>query len=95
MIVLSQKVREAMPTKVKIGPNESRDVQVISSTELTADYAGGWLGPCDVTVETSAGSTTAPNAFNATPHPPTITSVTPNAGPGNTRVTIRGSGFEA
>ena len=86
-----------MPTRVQIGPNEALAVQVISPTELEATYAGGGLGPEDVVVTTSQGSVTAAGAFDALPppRPPTITSVTPSAGRGGTRVVIEGSGFEA
>jgi hypothetical protein len=85
-----------MPTRVRIGPNESRDVEVISDTEVIATYMGGGDGPEDVEVTTSAGSVTAQGAFYAVrpPSPPTIASVTPNGGVGGTRVLIRGSGFE-
>lgn len=83
-----------MPTRVQIGPNEARDVEVISPTELTATYMGGGDGPEDVIVSTSAGSATMTGGFLAL-RPPTITGVTPDRGPGGTRVLIRGSGFEA
>jgi hypothetical protein len=85
-----------MPTTVRIGPNEARDIVVVSPTELQATYMGGGDGPEDVEVTTSAGSTTAQGAFFAVrpPTPPTINSVTPTGGVGGTRVTIRGSGFE-
>jgi hypothetical protein len=87
-----------MATRVRIGPNESPAVEVLSDTELVATYMGGGLGPEDVTVTTSKGSATAAGAFTAVPHPPagpTIDNVAPDAGPGGTRVTIRGTGFEA
>lgn len=86
-----------MPTEVQIGPNQARDVVVISPTQLEATYMGGGLGPEDVVVTTSQGSVTAAGAFDALPppRPPTITSVTPAQGRGGTRVTIEGSGFEA
>ena len=83
-----------MPTRVQIGPNEALDVEWISSTELRATYAGGGDGPEDVIVVTSIGQTTLPGGYFAL-RPPVITSVTPNRGPGGTRVTIRGAGFEA
>jgi hypothetical protein len=88
-----------MATRVWIGPNESVSVEVVSDTELVATYMGGGLPgqPEDVLVRTSRGSATATDAYTPTPHPPagpTIASVTPDAGPGGTRVTIRGTGFE-
>lgn len=84
-----------MPTKVRIGPNESPTVEVLSDRELIATYMGGWDGPCDVVVETSKGSAVAENAFTATPRPlVTIDEVTPDHGHGGTRVRITGSGFE-
>jgi IPT/TIG domain len=84
-----------MPTKVRIGPNLSRVVEVISERELIATYEGGELpGPTDVVVETSKGTAVAAGAFTVTPRPPTIEEVTPNRGPGGTQVTIYGSGFE-
>jgi hypothetical protein len=86
-----------MPTQVWIGPNECRDVEVISPTELVATYMGGGDGPEDVRVQTSSGSATAAEAFYAErpPQPPTINGVSPPSGRGGTRVTITGSGFEA
>ena len=86
-----------MATTVRIGPNEALAVQVISDTELVATYAGGGDGPEDVVVTTTAGSATASGGFVAVPppRPPTIAAIEPNAGPGGTRVTIRGTGFEA
>jgi hypothetical protein len=86
-----------MPTRVRIGPNESHTVEVLSPTELVATYMGGGDGPEDVTVSTSAGSATAAEAFFALrpPQAPTIESITPDAGVGGTRVRITGSGFEA
>lgn len=82
-------------TVVRIGPNEARDVEVISETELRARYMGGGDGPEDVTVTTSAGTTTATGAFYAErpPAPPTINGVEPDRGLGGTVVTIRGTGF--
>jgi hypothetical protein len=85
-----------MATTVRIGPNEALAVQVISPTELVATYAGGGNGPEDVVVTTSAGSATAAGGFVAVPppRPPVIETIEPASGPGGTRVTIRGSGFE-
>jgi hypothetical protein len=87
-----------MATHVWIGPNQSVEVDVVSDTELTAPYMGGGIPgePEDVVVRTSKGSATATGAFTPLPRPPagpTITAVTPDAGPGGTRVTIRGTGF--
>ena len=85
-----------MATRVWIGPNEARDVEVISDTELVATYMGGGDGPEDVTVTTSAGRVTAAGAFYAerTPPAPTINDVRPNRGRGGVRVTVTGTGFE-
>jgi hypothetical protein len=86
-----------VPTRVWIGPNEARDVEVISPTEVTATYMGGGDGPENVMVETSAGHVVADGAFYAErpPQPPTISAVTPGSGRGGVRVTITGTGFEA
>jgi hypothetical protein len=85
-----------MPTRVWIGPNEARDVEVISPTEVIATYMGGGDGPENVMVETSAGHVVADGAFFAerAPQPPTINGVSPGSGRGGTRVTIHGTGFE-
>lgn len=82
-----------MPTRVIIGPNEALDVEVISSTELRATYAGGGDGPEDVIVTTALGTARLEGGYFAL-RPPLITSVTPDRGAGGTRVTIRGAGFE-
>jgi hypothetical protein len=84
-------------TRVWIGPNEARDVEVISPTQVVATYMGGGDGPEDITVQTSAGRVTAEGVFVAErpPQPPTITGVAPSSGRGGTRVAIAGSGFEA
>lgn len=81
--------------RVWIGPNESVEVEVVSDTELVAQYMGGGDGPEDVVVRTALGETTAKGAFYAQqrPRPPTISAITPDAGVGGTRVTIHGSGF--
>jgi hypothetical protein len=86
----------ARVTRVRIGPNEARDVTVIDDTTLIATYMGGGDGPEDVTVTTEAGEATAAGAFYAVPppRPPTIAEVEPASGRGGTVVTIRGSGFE-
>jgi hypothetical protein len=83
-----------MPTRVQIGPNEALDVTVISTTQIIATYAGGGDGPEDVIVSTSVGTATLPGGFDAL-RPPVITAVVPSRGPGGTRVTIHGHGFEA
>jgi hypothetical protein len=83
-----------MPTRVQIGPNVALDVEVVSTTELHATYAGGGDGPEDVIVTTSVGETRLPGGFEAL-RPPLITSVIPSRGVGGTRVVIRGHGFEA
>lgn len=86
-----------MSTRVWIGPNEAREVEVISPTELVATYMGGGGEREDVTVQTSKGSVTAEGAFSHENPPtlPTIDRVNPNSGRGGTRVTIHGTGFEA
>jgi large repetitive protein len=86
----------ARVTRVRIGPNEARDVTVIDDTTLIATYMGGGDGPEDVTVTTDAGEATAAGAFYAVPppRPPTINGVEPNSGRGGTIVTIHGSGFQ-
>lgn len=86
-----------MSTRVWIGPNEARDVEVISSTQLVATYMGGGGESEDVIVETRHGSVVARGAFSHENPPPlpTIEKVEPNSGRGGTRVTIVGTGFEA
>jgi hypothetical protein len=86
-----------MPTRVRIGPNESPTVEVMSETELYATYMGGGMGPEDVEVTTSRGTAIAPGAFTALrPVPtPTIEAVDPDTGHGGQRVRITGTGFEA
>ncbi|MGO3146444.1 MAG: IPT/TIG domain-containing protein, partial [Leucobacter sp.] len=72
------------------------DITVASDTELTVTTPAGDVGPADVLVTTTAG-TSAPGLFTylAAPTAPTITSLDPTEGPetGGTEVTITGTGF--
>ncbi len=66
-----------------------------SATQLAAVTPAGVYGQADVSVTNPDGQT-ATLAFGCsftTAPPPSITSITPNSGPGGTQITITGSGF--
>ncbi len=67
---------------------------VVSDTSITVVLPAGAAGPADVAITTPGGTKTQAAAFNYSPVP-SITSVSPTAGPvsGGTTVTITGSGF--
>ena len=67
---------------------------VVSDTSITVVLPAGAAGPADVAITTPGGTKTQAAAFIYSPVP-SITSLSPNAGPvsGGTTVTITGSGF--
>ena len=82
-------------TSVKFGTASATNVTVVSSSQITATSPAG-SGTVDVTVTTPAGtSATGPaDKFTyGTPSPPSVTGVSPTAGPtaGGNTVTISGS----
>jgi hypothetical protein len=71
---------------------------VNSDTSISATSPGGAAGTVHITVTTPLGTTATSNADQFTYDPvPSITSISPSAGPtvGGTSVTITGSGFTA
>ena len=83
-------------TEVSFGSNAATKVTVKSATSITAVSPAGEEGPVDVAVTTPGGTSPVTPAaqFTYVP-PPTVTSVSPNAGPkaGGTPVTITGTEF--
>jgi hypothetical protein len=82
-------------TSVNFGVR-SASFQVNSDTQIMATSPSGSAGPVDVTVTTSAGTSTASAADRFTYFaPPTVNSISPNNGPvvGATSVTITGTNF--
>jgi len=74
------------------------DVQVISSTEITAVTGGGAFGGTYSLFVTTSGGVSADNSgdhFTYTVAPPTVSRVSPNTGPtsGGTAIIITGTGF--
>jgi len=74
------------------------DVQVISSTEITAVTGGGAFGGTYSLFVTTSGGVSADNSgdhFTYTVAPPTVSKVSPNTGPtsGGTAITITGTSF--
>jgi hypothetical protein len=82
-------------TSVSYGALPASSFTVNSPTSITAVAPAGTAGPTDITVTTASG-TSAVNIYDVFKYePPTITSISPNAGPvaGGTSVTVSGSGF--
>lgn len=80
---------------VDIGGNAARQVDVVSSTRITARTPAGDLGTADVAVRNpDVPAAILPDGFTYV-EAPTITGVSPRRGPqeGGTRVTITGTGF--
>ena len=80
---------------VSIGGQAARQVEVVSSTRITARTAGGAIGPANVAVRNpGVPAAILVDAFTYV-EAPTIESVAPRRGPveGGTRVTITGTGF--
>jgi len=74
------------------------DVQVISSTEITAVTGGGAFGGTYSLFVTTSGGVSADNSgdhFTYTVAPPTVSRVSPNTGPtsGGTAIIITGTSF--
>jgi phosphodiesterase/alkaline phosphatase D-like protein len=82
---------------VKFGSSGATSFKVNSATSITATSPAG-TGVVDVTVSTAGGdsATSSADKFSYVP-PPTVTNVTPNAGPlaAGTSVTITGANFVA
>src|SRR3984957_1870493 len=91
-------------TEAKFGTTAATELKVVSGTEITVKDPAHTPGTVDVTVKTSAGTSTTSSADHfaykapAPPPPavPVVTSVAPNEGPeaGGTTVTIKGEHFE-
>ncbi|WP_128142373.1 IPT/TIG domain-containing protein [Janthinobacterium lividum] len=83
-------------TALKFGANNGVAVTVVNATTMTATSPSGSAGTVNVTVTASGGTsaTDAANQFTYIPAP-TVTGISPTAGPtaGGTSVTITGSGF--
>ncbi len=83
---------------VEFGSAAATDVTVNSATSISATTPAGSAGAVTVTVNSGGQSATLPGGFTfTTASPPTITSVSPSAGPtaGGTAVTITGTNFLA
>ena len=81
-------------TGVKFGNNDATNLTGNTATQITATAPAGSAGPVDVTVTTAGGTSTTSNADKFTyAAPPTVTSISPSAGPtaGGTSVTITGT----
>jgi hypothetical protein len=80
---------------VSFGGVEAASFQVNSSTSITAISPPSTSGQVDVTVTTGDGSSAITNKDRYKYEKPTVTSVSPSAGPasGGTIVTVIGSGF--
>jgi hypothetical protein len=85
-------------TSVSFGTGHAASVTVNSPTSLTVKSPSASAGTVDVTVTTAGGSSFTGTADQFTYDPlPTITSISPSAGPitGGTEVTITGTNFVA
>ena len=89
----------AAGASVTFGSAAATNVTVVNSTTITATSPAGTAGAVTVTVTNSGGqSGSLNNGFTyATATAPTVSSVSPNAGPaaGGTAVTITGTNFAA
>ena len=89
-------------TEAKFGTGTATELKVVSGTEVTVKDPVHAAGTIDVTVKTSAGTSTTSGADHFTykapapPPVPVVTSVVPDEGPeaGGTTVTIKGEHFE-
>ncbi|MDZ5637369.1 beta strand repeat-containing protein, partial [Janthinobacterium sp. GMG1] len=83
-------------TALKFGANNGVSVTVVNATTMTATSPAGSAGTVNVTVTASGGTsaTGAANQFTYIPAP-TVTSISPTAGPatGGSTVIITGTGF--
>jgi large repetitive protein len=84
-------------TAVHFGSGNTATFTVTNDTTIAATAPpNATLGAVDITVTTPGGTSatsTADQFTFVTPPPPTVTAVTPNAGPGLTSVTIAGTNF--
>ncbi len=82
---------------VDFGQNNPATVTAVTSTQITATAPPGSAGLVDVTVTTPDGPSAITSSDEYTYGPPSVSSVSPDAGPvaGNNTVTINGSGFTA
>ncbi len=80
---------------VNFGAVAATDVTVLSGNRLTAVAPAGSAGSLDVTVTTAAGTSSATTTDLFAYGVPTVTGLTPSAGPsaGGTVTTITGTGF--
>lgn len=81
---------------VKFGATNASSFTVNSATQITAVAPAGSLGTIDVTVTTTGGTSAVSSADQyAYVGAPTVTAISPTAGPiaGGTAVTITGTGF--
>ena len=85
-------------TAVKFGTDNATNYTVNSATQITATAPAHAAGTLDITVTTTAGTSTISSADQFTyivPLPPTVGGVSPNSGStlGGTSVTITGTNF--
>ena len=83
-------------TAVTFGTTAATSYTVVSATSITAVSPAGSAGTVDVTVTTPGGTSATSPADQFTYDPvPTVTGITPGAGPltGGTTVTVTGTGF--
>ncbi len=89
-------------TEAKFGTTTATELKVVSGTEITVKDPAHTPGTIDVTVKTSAGTSTTSSADHftykapASPPAPVVTSVVPVEGPeaGGTLVTVKGEHLE-
>ena len=88
-------------SEAKFGTATATELKVVDGSEITVKDPAHTPGTIDVTVKTSAGTSTTSNADHFTyqtppPSPPVVTGVVPDEGPetGGTTVTIKGEHFE-
>ena len=84
-----------LPITVTIGGSNVTNLNLVSSTQITATTPAG-AGSQDVVVTNTTANTTLAGGFTYL-NLPTITQITPNQGPttGNTSITITGTNFFA
>ncbi|KQR07195.1 IPT/TIG domain-containing protein [Cellulomonas sp. Leaf334] len=82
-------------TSVRFGTRDAPDLQIDSDTQITVTTPAGEPGAVDVTVTSSAGTSTAPRPYTYVAPAPVVTEVRPPSGPrvGGEEVSIRGTGL--
>ncbi len=84
-------------TAVNFAGTAATSFIINSDTQITATSPAGTAGPVDVTVTTVGGTsaTSSADQFLYLAQPPTVTGISPAAGPtaGGTTVTVTGTGF--